>query len=233
MTENIKEWLREQADENYRSFQHKLLPNVENYLGVRLPILKQKAKQLAKENWQLEFAQPDETFEEIMLRGMTIGALKLPIEQTLCLVKEFVPHIDNWAVCDSFCSSLRQVAGYKHEFLCLIQEFVDSPREFEARFAAVMLLCYYKEQQDLPQSLALYAKIQQPDYYAWMGVAWGYSVFAATDFDLTLQAMEQAQLPVQTWNMALQKMRESRRISPEQKQIAAQRKRSKKRGPNE
>ena len=228
MTDTTREWLKQQSDEAYRSFQHKLLPGVENYMGVRLPILKSKAKQLAKQDWKTEFAQADLTFEEVMLRGMTIGALNLPVEQTVSLVKAFVPCIDNWAVCDSFCASLRQVRKHKAEFLPTIKEVAASKREFEARFAAVMLLCYYKEPQDMPQSLALYAQITQADYYAQMGLAWGYSVFAATDFEMTLQAMEQAALSVETWNKALQKMRESRRISPQQKEIAAQKKRSKK-----
>ena len=100
VTAEMRRWLESQKEENYRSFQHKLMPGVENYLGVRLPKLRRRAAQLAKENWQAEFSQPDETFEETMLRGLTIGQLDLPNEKLLDLVRQFVPCIDNWAVCD-------------------------------------------------------------------------------------------------------------------------------------
>lgn len=221
VTAEMRRWLESQTEENYRSFQHKLMPGVENYLGVRLPKLRRFAAQLAKGNWQAEFSQPDETFEETMLRGLTIGQLDLPKEELLDLVRQFVPCIDNWAVCDSFCASLHQTKLYKSEFFELIKQYSGSEKTFEARFAAVMLLDYYKSEADLAQSFAVYEQICQPGYYAWMARAWGYSVFAATDFEATLQAMEKAQLAPEVWNKALQKMRESRRITPEQKQRAA------------
>lgn len=230
MTPELRRWLVQQVDEDYRSFQHKLLPGVENYLGVRLPVLKKKAAQLAKGNWQQELDCDDQTFEEQMLRAMTIGRLQLPPQQLMVMVEEFVPCIDNWAVCDSFCAALRGKMQYKSEFLHTIKRFVLSKRPFEVRFAAVMLLMYYNQPQDLPTSFALYARMQTTDYYAWMSIAWGYSVFAATDFAATLQAMEQAELPGNVWNKALQKMRESRRISPQQKAIAAGEKRQKEDG---
>ncbi len=221
MTGETRAWLQSQADPAYQAFQQKLMPGVENYLGVRLPLLRKKAAQLAKEDWQAQLAAPDESFEEVMLRGMLIGALRLPLEETLALVRDFVPRIDNWAVCDSFCASLRSAKKYKEEYFTLIQQCAKSDRPFEARFAAVMLLDYYKGPEDLDRSLDVYRQIRLPDLYTWMGVAWGYSVFAATDFDRTFAAMEQADLPRHTWNKALQKMRESRRITPEQKQRAA------------
>ena len=156
---------------------------------------------------------------------MLIGKAKMDLAERLELVRQFVPCIDNWAVCDSFCAGLREARVYKEEYFGLIQQYTGSTREFEARFAAVLLLTHFNRPEELERCFAEYRRIRQPDYYAWMGVAWGYSVFAVTDFDRTIAAMEKAQLPDEVWNKALQKMRESYRITPEQKDRAAQLKR--------
>ncbi|WP_294524087.1 DNA alkylation repair protein [uncultured Allofournierella sp.] len=222
MTGETRAWLAAQADPAYRDFQHKLMPGVENYLGVRLPLLRKAAAQLAKGDWSAELAAPDETFEEVLLRGMLIGKAKMDSAARLELVRQFVPCIDNWAVCDSFCAGLRDARIYKEEYFELIQQCADSDREFEARFAAVLLLTHFNRPEELDRCFEAYRRIRQPDYYAWMGVAWGYSVFAVTDFEKTIAAMETAQLPDVVWNKALQKMRESYRIAPEQKNWAAQ-----------
>jgi 3-methyladenine DNA glycosylase AlkD len=44
----------------------------------------------------------NEYYEEVMLQGMVVGYLKTDIEELLNYVTDFVPKINNWAVCDSF-----------------------------------------------------------------------------------------------------------------------------------
>lgn len=220
-------WLQEQIDEGYKRFQQALLPGVQNYMGVRLPLLKKRAAALAKGDWAGELACADETYEENMMRGLIIGQLGLPINEKLALIAQFVPTINNWAVCDSFCSGIKNVADHRQPYFELAVRFSTSDKEYEARFAAVLLLWHFASGDDLAASFAVYKTIRQPDFYARMAVAWGYSIFATTDFAATIQAMRQAGLDDFTWNKALQKMRESRRITPQQKQLAADYKRKK------
>ena len=149
MTGETRAWLAAQEDPAYRDFQHKLIPGVENCLGVRLPLLRKAAAQLAKEDWAAELAAPDETFEEVLLRGMLIGKVKTDPARRLELVRQFVPCIHNWAVCDSFCAGLRDARVYKSEYFDLIQQYAGSDREFEARFAAVLLLTHFNRPEEL------------------------------------------------------------------------------------
>ena len=93
MTGETRARLAAQADPAYRAFQHKLMPGVENYLGVlgvRLPLLRKAAARLAKEDWRAELAAPDETFEEVLLRGMLIGKAKMDLAERLELVLELL-----------------------------------------------------------------------------------------------------------------------------------------------
>ena len=227
MTEALRRQLAALADPEYRDFQHSLLPGVENYLGVRLPQLHKIAAALARNGWQAEFAAPDETFEECLLRGIVIGRLNLPKAQLFSQVRAYVPRIKDWCTCDTFCSVLKQVKLYKEDFFNLAADFCRSDDEFSARFGAVLLLRYYSAPETLPAALEAYQTIRCPAFYARMGRAWGYAEFAAVDFTATLAAMRAADLDDDTWNCALQKMRESRRILPEQKELCKQWKRNK------
>lgn len=42
-----------------------------------------------------------------MLQGMIIGLAKMELEERMNYVTMFIPRIDNWAVCDIFCSELK------------------------------------------------------------------------------------------------------------------------------
>ena len=105
MNESIKKQLLDLADSDYQKFSSRLLPGIDNLLGVRFPILRQLAKQMTKEEWGTYLDEKDEIyFEEVMLEGMIIGYLNEPLEVRLQVIRDFIPKIKNWSVCDSFCA---------------------------------------------------------------------------------------------------------------------------------
>lgn len=225
MTDTLRARLAALADPAYKAFQQPLVPGVTDMLGVRLPVLQKEAARLAKGEWRAELALPDATFEERMLRGLVIGRLPGTPDEILPLVRGFLPHIDNWAVCDSFCAGLKIAKIYKEEIFSFAAQCAASGEEYTARVGAVLLLWFYAGPEFLPRSLAAYQSLKCPAFYARMAAAWGYSVFAAADFEAALAAMQAAELPDEVWNKALQKMRESRRITPAQKQWCKEHKR--------
>jgi len=104
----IRRELESIADEKYRVFSSKLIPNIDNVLGVRLPELRKIAKRLAKDNYQEYLAATELIyFEEIMLQGIIIGYLNVEWEDKVKHIIGFIPKIDNWSVCDSFCTGLK------------------------------------------------------------------------------------------------------------------------------
>ena len=96
------------ADPQYKAFHEGLIPGVSMAWGVRLPALRGLAKKLLRGNpvGFLEKTQPG-SYEETLLRGLVIGGLNLPWEEKRPWVEDFLPRIDNWAVCDTFCNSLK------------------------------------------------------------------------------------------------------------------------------
>ena len=96
------------ADPQYKAFHEGLIPGVSMAWGVRLPALRGLAKKLLRGDpvGFLEKTQPG-SYEETLLRGLVIGGLNLPWEGKRPWVEDFLPRIDNWAVCDTFCNSLK------------------------------------------------------------------------------------------------------------------------------
>ena len=79
MREKIRQELEKIAEENYRIFTAKLIPNIDNLLGVRLPKLRKIAKKIIQTDYEYYLAMDNPLyFEEVMLQGMIIGKINLP-----------------------------------------------------------------------------------------------------------------------------------------------------------
>ena len=218
---NIKEELISLADEKYKNFHSNLCPGTENILGIRVPVLRNYAKELNKEYSIQDLLEKidDEYYEEIMLKGMIIGLnKKLRWEELEKHIKWFIPKIDNWAVCDVFCAGLKATNKYKEEMWNLINEYINSKNEFEVRFAIVMILDYYIEKEYIEKDFNIFNQIKSDKYYAKMAVAWAISICLIKFYDETIKYLENnTLLDNWTYNKAIQKTIESYRITNEQK----------------
>ena len=217
---NIEKSLYSLQDKKYQEFQKGLCPGVVNIIGVRIPELRILAKELLKNYSSKELLENinDNYYEEIMLQGMVIGGAKEDINTILKYVKEFVPKIDNWAVCDTFCTSLKITKKYKKEMWKFIQEYLKSDKEFELRFAIVMILGYFIDEKYLEKDFKIFNNIKSDKYYVKMALAWAISICVIKYYDRTVKYLEkEAILDDFTYNKAIQKARESYRLSKEQK----------------
>ncbi len=221
--DSIREEILLMADEKYREFQKKLLPDAEHFVGVRLPMLRKIAKRIARENGAeylnvaLARKPRDELFEEIMLQGMIIGYMKEDISDIFSYAERFIPKIDNWSVCDSFCSGFKHAIGYQEEVWEWLQPFLKSEQEFEVRFGVVMLLNYYIDDVYIDRLLNIFESIRQQAYYVKMAVAWAVSICYVKYPQKTMEYLYRSQLDDVTYNKALQKIVESRCVPEKEK----------------
>lgn len=222
MKEQIKNKLFELADEKYKEFHGRLCPGVNNIIGIRVPVLRCYAKELMKKSSLKELWNQidEEYYEEIMLKGMIIGLSKEEkIESIFDYIKQFVPKINNWAVCDVFCAGLKVTKKHKDKMWNFIQTYIKSDKEFEIRFGIVMILDYYIEKEFLEKNFKIFDAITSKEYYVQMAVAWAISICLIKFYDETIQYLKESKLDKFTFNKSLQKAIESYRISDEQKQI--------------
>ena len=220
MKQEIKKKLFELADPKYKEFHERLCPGTENIIGVRVPVLRKYAQELFKEkDWKQTIEEIDnEYYEEIMLQGMLIGqAKKEDIKTILKYVEKYVPKIDNWAICDVFCAGLKITKKYKKEMWKFIQKYLKSDTEFKIRFAVVMILDYYIDEEYLKEYFKIFDDIKHEGYYVKMAVAWAISVCLIKYYEDTLEYLKKSKIDNWTYNKAIQKAIESYRISDSQK----------------
>lgn len=216
--EKIRKILLENSDEKYRKFSSSLLPKTDNLLGVRIPFLRKFAKDIAKTCAE-EFLKEKncEYFEETMLQGMVIGLVKTDITQRFELIKNFLPKIQNWSVCDSFCCGLKFVKGNEKEVLEFIKPYIKSEKEFEVRFAAVMLLNYYVNDEYIDETLKLLDEFINEAYYAKMAVAWAISICYINYPDKTFEFLKRTKVSPWVFNKSIQKITDSTKIGKDLK----------------
>ncbi len=217
--EEIRKRLEELAEDNYKEFSASLIPNVKNMLGVRLPMLRNVAKEIARDDWKECFEWKDIIyFEENMLQGMVLGYAKADIEELLVYLRRFIPKIDNWSVNDSFCNSFKIAKKNQNEVWDFLMEYRESNKEYEIRIVAVMLMCYFLDDNYIDRVLEVLKELDASKYYASMGIAWAYATAWSKYPEKTKKYLKEHEIDSDTYKKTLQKCLESNKVSAEDKE---------------
>lgn len=231
--EEILEDIKALADKKYKDFHSGLCPEIQNILGVRVPLLRDYAKKLIDIDWRINYNNiGNEYYEEIMLRGIILGLAKMELEERLTYLEEFIPEIDNWAICDTTCASLKFVKKNEEKVFEFLQKYLKSDKEFEIRFAIVMLLDYYIIDKYIDEVIQILDNVKHLEYYyVKMAVAWTLSIIYIKYPEKAINYLTgNNQLNDETYNKALQKIIESDRVSKKEKNKIRKMKKNKRLG---
>lgn len=215
---DVRKRLFELGDKKYRDFNKVIVPKAGEMIGVKIPELRKIAKELVKTpKWQNY--KDALYFEEIMLQGLLIGYAKVDSEKRLRLIRDFIPKIDNWGICDIFCSVLKFAKKEPDLVWDFIQPYLNSDREFEIRFGVVMLLSYFIDDEHIDKVLKIIDRIKSEKYYVKMALAWAISICFVKHWDRTFEYFKNTNISKWVHNKAIQKTRESFRIPDDKKEI--------------
>lgn len=215
---NIREELFKLQDVLYGDFQAKLTPGIprELFIGVRVPNVRKLAKVIVKDYDATEFMNqlPHKYYDEDMLHGLIISEIK---DYDVCIkaVDEFLPYVNNWAVCDIM--SPKIFKKNKDVLLDKIREWVSSDKTYTCRFGIEMLMSHYLDDDFRPEYLDIPVSVHSDEYYVKMMVAWFFATALAKKWDVTIKYIEECKLDIWAHNKTIQKACESNRISSEQK----------------
>lgn len=205
------EYLFSLKDDEYQKFNQKIV-KTDNIIGIRLPILKNIAKIIAKNDY-LSFIKNNkhQYSEEIMLHGLVITYLKIDFNESIKLFDEYIKYIDSWATCDSVVMNYKIVSKNLDICLIKIKEYLKSDKPFVKR-VGIVLLFYYLNDDYIDEVLKLINSVKSEDYYVKMANAWLISICLVKYYDKTVKFLKSCQLDDWTYNKALQKAIESYRI---------------------
>lgn len=203
-------------DETYAQFQSKLMPNIPRDLviGVRVPALRKLAKQLHRREGDFLAELPHRYYDENMLHGILISQIN-DFEKCIQALETFLPYVDNWAVCDTM--SPKVLAKNREVLLPILRRWIASEHTYTCRFGLLCLMRDYLDESFRPEYLELAAAVSSDEYYVNMMIAWFFATALAKQWDATVPYLERRKLPLWVHHKAIQKAKESYRISPAQK----------------
>ena len=244
------------SDQRYRNGHIRVINPVRGreILGVHVPDMKALAKQLSKREDAIDVIRRFKTthdsepfslcYEELVVWGLMINAVKVSWDVREKLLLDFIPAIDNWGVCDTFCADAKWGKD-KARLWEFLGRFRQSDREFELRFAVIMSMCYLLDDEYFPKVCAWldsvntecvkssYIPAKQVDseclhtgmgvvngevpYYVNMAVAWFLATALAKMPVKTREYLESCSLPQIIMRLYVRKAKESfrtRNIEP-------------------
>ncbi len=200
------------AEEEFAAFQRRFIFTERKILGIRTPTLRKLAKEI-EVDIQTLFSYPNEYYEVVFIK-LTVAS-QLPYECFLEYVEPCVSLIDNWALCDSF--KAKCIHRNRRAFLSVIERLFQTGKEYYVRYALVVLLAEYVEEEYLPSVLSYIRRADTRSYYVHMAVAWLTAELLVKYYDTGVALLKEGVLSKKTHNKAIQKAIESYRITKERK----------------
>lgn len=217
--EKIKAFLQEYKNQRLKEFNAKLIPNInaDCVLGISLPTLRKFAKELYSTCDCTPFLQdlPHQFHEENHLHAFLIEQIK-DYGECIRLTQEFLPFVDNWAVCDCFKPPVFK--KNKQKLLVEIIKWLTSAHAYTIRYGVCMLLTHFLDGDFTPDLLECVAKIKSQDYYVQMVIAWYFATALAKQYGYAIKYLQEKRLCSWVHNKTIRKAIESFRITKEQKQ---------------
>ena len=227
-------------------------------VGLHSPEIKLLAKQLSRNGGEIVMpdgtrrictngaevirafeAVPSESlcYEETVIWGYLINLAKCSLDERLAMLGRYVPVLDNWAGCDSYCAHAKWIArADKTALWAFLERLFDSESEFEVRFAVVVAMCYFLNDEwldkvferinrlDFDRIKSMYKTVKgkpkvaqqgtvqgAEPYYVRMGVAWLLATALAKFPDATRTFVRSSNLPTDVVKLYIRKARESLR----------------------
>lgn len=215
---NIIDMLNDSKDVVYKSFNSKLIPNIDKdgIIGVRVPDIRKIAKKVNDLGIGDEFLNdlPHSFFEENMLHAILLNDLH-DIETLINYLDKFLPFVDNWAVCDIIKPKIFK--KYPDKVFDKINEWVNSKNEYTVRFGVVCLLNFFLDDLFTDKINDIVVNIHREEYYINMAIAWYFSYALIKQYESTIKIFENMVLDKWVHNKSITKAIESYRVSEEVK----------------
>ena len=205
-------------DLKYRDFHQKLI-KTDKLIGVKTPILKKIAKNIAI-NDGLNFFRivKHTTYEECVIHGLVVGYLKTDFKTILKELDRFLPYNTNWAINDLTVANLKIFKQYQQEGYQYIEKLLKQDNK-RIRFGLVLFLTYYLNDLYIDQVINWTLKIASNDYYVKMANAWLISMIYIKYQDKIKPYLLNGKYDMDTTKKAIQKIKDSYRIDKTEKVI--------------
>ena len=214
---NFINYLRSLKNDEYKKFHCKLTDTKLDIIGIRVPIMKKIAKEILKANIEDYFKLVKNIYyEEVFIYGIVLANSNEKLLDKYLL--DFIKRMDNWAICDSFCSSLKIINKKLGKYWIYFTSLIDIEKEFQTRVSIVVMMNYYLTDQYIDRVLQIVTNIKTDKYYINMAISWLLSVAIINYEDKVVEILKDKKLNKFVQNKTISKINDSYRISKELKE---------------
>ena len=210
------EYLVSLEDLEYKNFNSKIVNTNLDIIGIRLPKLRMIAKKISKCNVDeyLKFIDTD-YYETVMMYGLVLSECNEEFIDRY--IMDFIACIDNWAICDSFCSNMKIVNKRLGKYWMYFISLIDLNKEFQTRVSIVMMMNYYLNDNYIDRVLKIVSNIKTDYYYINMAISWLLSVAFINYNDKVCDLLESKVLNKFVHNKTISKICDSYKVSDDVK----------------
>ena len=220
MVDEIRKELFALSESDVIKYNKRVIPNIGNTIGVRIPLLRKFAKEIVKKNYY-EYLNYNGYmyFEELAIQGMIIGLLDFDVNDLKKYINFYLPKVSNWALCDIFAGGLKNIKKYRSEMFDYFVEVLHESNEYKKRFVFVSFLTYYICEKYVNKLISLVVKDDDERYYVVMSKAWLMSYIYFSFKDKVLAILEKRKMNTDLHNKTIQKIIESLKCPESEKNI--------------
>lgn len=206
------------GEEKYKKFSSSLIPGDTKMFGIRIPTVRKIAKEILKTNPEKYLmAKKGDIHEEVIIEGLVLSGRKSEYTKMLEDMKYFSTRIYNWANCDSI--TFKGVKNHREKFIKDVDWFLENPNPWAKRMGILHLMNFYLDSDYIDIALEKVESVKSEFYYVEMMQAWFLATAFAKGREKTLLSLERGNFSDRVMNMAVRKIRESLRISREDKEL--------------
>ena len=208
-------------DIKYKNFHSSLTNTKYEIIGVRVPILRIIHKKIMKTNIEKFLSLVgDKYYEEVFIEGLVISSLNEDVIEKYLV--RYINKIDNWAICDSFCSNLKIVNKKQGKYWVYFTSLLDPSKEFQTRVSLIIMLNYYLNDNYIDRVLKIASSIRSDYYYINMAISWLLSVAIINYREKVISLLKNKCLSKFVQNKTISKIQDSYRIDKELKEYVKQ-----------
>lgn len=209
--------LEKYIDLGYRDFNSKLIPGVENVLGIRIPVLRSIVKEMDFKDKEIFLNTLPHRFHEENIMHMIIISYEKDFDNAKEMLLKFLPYVDNWQVSDVGIPISFKESKDKEELLSFVKLIILKEETYFKRYGVFILMKIFLDKFYDEDILAMVAEIKSSEYYVNMMRAWFFQEAIVKRYDDTIKYLEDKKLDRFTHLKTISKCIDSRKIDKDTK----------------
>lgn len=209
--------LEKYIDRSYREFNSRLIPGVENVLGIRIPVLRNIVKEMSKEEREVFLNSLPHRWHEENIMHMIIITEEKDFDKAKEMLLNFLPYVDNWQVSDVGIPKSFKSTKNRESLLEFVKNLISKEGTYFKRYGIFILMKLFLDDFYSSEVLELVAEIDSEEYYVNMMRAWFFQEAMVKRYADAIKYLEDKKLDRFTHLKSISKCVDSRKIDEKTK----------------